>query len=148
MEGVEPPTPWSEATCSSPLSYTRLVLALRMVYAPPMERAGNEARTRDLDLGKVALYRLSYTRVRCKDTEKTVAGVALFVDSGMVGPRRGVGYREIRGGRCVTGKSSDRWPAPGGGVSWHDWRAHEHLGIARRLAQNFRGVWGWKSLTP
>ena len=24
--------------------------------------AGNEARTRDLDLGKVALYQLSYTR--------------------------------------------------------------------------------------
>ena len=26
--------------------------------------AGNEARTRDLDLGKVALYQLSYTRMR------------------------------------------------------------------------------------
>ena len=25
--------------------------------------AGNEARTRDLDLGKVALYQLSYTRL-------------------------------------------------------------------------------------
>ncbi len=25
--------------------------------------AGNEARTRDLDLGKVALYQLSYTRM-------------------------------------------------------------------------------------
>lgn len=27
--------------------------------------AGNEARTRDLDLGKVALYQLSYTRFIC-----------------------------------------------------------------------------------
>jgi hypothetical protein len=26
--------------------------------------AGNEARTRDLNLGKVALYQLSYSRVR------------------------------------------------------------------------------------
>ena len=28
--------------------------------------AGNEARTRDLNLGKVALYQLSYSRVRPK----------------------------------------------------------------------------------
>jgi hypothetical protein len=28
--------------------------------------AGNEARTRDLDLGKVALYQLSYTRISCQ----------------------------------------------------------------------------------
>jgi hypothetical protein len=27
--------------------------------------AGNEARTRDLNLGKVALYQLSYSRVEC-----------------------------------------------------------------------------------
>ena len=27
--------------------------------------AGNEARTRDLNLGKVALYQLSYSRVAC-----------------------------------------------------------------------------------
>ena len=26
--------------------------------------AGNEVRTRDLDLGKVALYQLSYTRIK------------------------------------------------------------------------------------
>ncbi len=26
--------------------------------------AGNEARTRDLDLGKVALYQLSYARIK------------------------------------------------------------------------------------
>jgi hypothetical protein len=30
--------------------------------------AGNEARTRDLDLGKVALYQLSYTRLNCQIT--------------------------------------------------------------------------------
>lgn len=28
--------------------------------------AGNEVRTRDLDLGKVALYQLSYTRIRAR----------------------------------------------------------------------------------
>ena len=32
---------------------------------PPVEDgAGNEARTRDLNLGKVALYQLSYSRVK------------------------------------------------------------------------------------
>ena len=32
--------------------------------------AGNEARTRDLDLGKVALYQLSYTRLLLPATDK------------------------------------------------------------------------------
>ncbi len=30
--------------------------------------AGNETRTRDLNLGKVALYQLSYSRIGCHDT--------------------------------------------------------------------------------
>ncbi len=38
--------------------------------------AGNEARTRDLDLGKVALYQLSYARM----------GVYLFFQIGIGGP--------------------------------------------------------------
>ncbi len=29
--------------------------------------AGNETRTRDLDLGKVALYQLSYARIQAED---------------------------------------------------------------------------------
>ena len=34
---------------------------------PPLGQigAGNEARTRDPDLGKVVLYQLSYSRIRC-----------------------------------------------------------------------------------
>ena len=30
-EGFEPPTPWSEATCSSPLSYGRVMMEERGV---------------------------------------------------------------------------------------------------------------------
>ena len=34
-----------------------------------MKRAVDEARTRDLHLGKVALYRLSYYRIKCRGAE-------------------------------------------------------------------------------
>src|SRR5690554_1464093 len=38
-----------------------------VVTLPPiMSGAGNESRTRDLNLGKVALYQLSYSRVVCR----------------------------------------------------------------------------------
>ncbi len=33
------------------------------IWIPFIIGAGNEVRTRDLDLGKVALYQLSYTRI-------------------------------------------------------------------------------------
>ncbi len=36
--------------------------------------AGNEARTRDLNLGKVALYQLSYSRVTCNDLSNWCPG--------------------------------------------------------------------------
>ncbi len=43
-----------------------------------MYGAGNEIRTRDLNLGKVALYQLSYSRVKgC-----ALWGMALFVSTG------------------------------------------------------------------
>jgi hypothetical protein len=37
----------------------------------PASGAGNEARTRDLNLGKVALYQLSYSRIANKFSQKT-----------------------------------------------------------------------------
>ena len=36
--------------------------------------AGDEARTRDINLGKVALYQLSYTRVKQSNTHSREAG--------------------------------------------------------------------------
>ena len=36
------------------------------------DRAGNGTRTRDINLGKVALYQLSYSRKRCENIPKTV----------------------------------------------------------------------------
>jgi hypothetical protein len=47
---------------------SRIIRAAQKKTGDPTDRisrefgAGNEARTRDLDLGKVALYQLSYTR--------------------------------------------------------------------------------------
>ncbi len=40
------------------LIFIKLVLVVQFEFG-----AGNEARTRDLDLGKVALYQLSYARI-------------------------------------------------------------------------------------
>ncbi len=37
------------------------------------DRAGNGTRTRDINLGKVALYQLSYSRKRCENIPKTVS---------------------------------------------------------------------------
>ena len=46
-----------------------------------MYGAGNEIRTRDLNLGKVALYQLSYSRVKgC-----ALWGMQLFVSTGSPG---------------------------------------------------------------
>ena len=48
-----------------------------------MYGAGNEIRTRDLNLGKVALYQLSYSRVKgC-----ALWGMALFVSTGRLSVR-------------------------------------------------------------
>jgi hypothetical protein len=38
----------------------------KMLVLLPISGAGNEARTRDLNLGKVALYQLSYSRIISK----------------------------------------------------------------------------------
>ena len=40
-----------------------------------MSGAGNEARTRDLNLGKVALYQLSYSRIKRKLSLEARGGV-------------------------------------------------------------------------
>ena len=45
--------------CMATLPTRRRVTAVFCVFG-----AGNETRTRDLDLGKVALYQLSYARIR------------------------------------------------------------------------------------
>ena len=56
--------------------------------------AGNEARTRDLNLGKVALYQLSYSRVdkrrNCRDLRQGVKksyNRELLRNSGQASPR-------------------------------------------------------------
>ena len=43
-----------------------LPLGLEDVALLPKSGAGNEARTRDLNLGKVALYQLSYSRAEAR----------------------------------------------------------------------------------
>ncbi len=50
VRGFEPPASCSQSKRSTKLSYT------------PKKKAGDEARTRDPDLGKVVLYQLSYSR--------------------------------------------------------------------------------------
>ena len=47
--------------------------------------AGNESRTRDLNLGKVALYQLSYSRfVFAKSKEAAIIATSVFVSSRFV----------------------------------------------------------------
>ena len=47
--------------------------------------AGNESRTRDLNLGKVALYQLSYSRfVFAKSKEAAIIATSVFVSSWFV----------------------------------------------------------------
>ena len=62
--GLEPATPGVTGRYSNQLNYhsrtTKLLVALG--YSAETG-AGNEARTRDLNLGKVALYQLSYSRI-------------------------------------------------------------------------------------
>ena len=53
VTGFEPAASCSQSRRSTKLSYT-----------PKSKKAGDEARTRDPDLGKVVLYQLSYSR-RC-----------------------------------------------------------------------------------
>src|SRR3989339_1968279 len=43
------------------------------------DRAGNGTRTRDINLGKVALYQLSYSRMRCENIQKTVSEGKYFI---------------------------------------------------------------------
>ena len=49
--GFEPPANWLEVSCS-----------IQMSYGPTLLRAGDGSRTRDLQLGRMALYQLSYSR--------------------------------------------------------------------------------------
>ena len=47
--------------------------------------AGNESRTRDLNLGKVALYQLNYSRfVFAKSKEAAIIATSVFVSSWFV----------------------------------------------------------------
>ena len=48
-----------------------------------MYGAGNEARTRDLNLGKVALYQLSYSRAPVCDTGQAIHCVNSFESGGL-----------------------------------------------------------------
>ena len=71
-----------------------------MVFPPGNTGAGNEARTRDLNLGKVALYQLSYSRV-------TTEGVAATGNYSGPGPDRSSNIECGRGfqGRCHSSLS-------------------------------------------
>ncbi len=53
----------NEKGAEAPFSY----LPNRGGFNRPIFGAGNEARTRDLNLGKVALYQLSYSRITRTD---------------------------------------------------------------------------------
>ena len=53
------------ACCRSSVGYIKSAMPNLLIK----ERAVDEARTRDLHLGKVALYRMSYTRIWCLRSE-------------------------------------------------------------------------------
>ena len=69
-------------------------------------RAGDETRTRDINLGKVALYQLSYTRAREEENRENVRVV-----NGGIGPER----EKFRvggvdgGGGLAHGHRCDEW---------------------------------------
>ena len=53
------------ACCRSSVGYIKSAMPNLLIK----ERAVDEARTRDLHLGKVALYQLSYYRIKCRGAE-------------------------------------------------------------------------------
>ena len=53
------------ACCRSSIGYIKSSMPNLLIK----ERAVDEARTRDLHLGKVALYQLSYYRIKCRGAE-------------------------------------------------------------------------------
>ena len=57
--GLEPTTPSVTGWCSNQLSYRAILEQLLLLH----NGAADEARTRYLHLGKVALYRMSYIRI-------------------------------------------------------------------------------------
>ena len=57
--GLEPTTPSVTGWCSNQLSYRATLEQLLL----PLYGAADEARTRYLHLGKVALYQMSYGRI-------------------------------------------------------------------------------------
>ena len=54
---------------STGIGYVKLKKTLALSNSMNKERAVDEARTRDLHLGKVALYQLSYYRIKCRGAE-------------------------------------------------------------------------------
>ena len=67
--GLEPATSGVTVRHSNRLSYGPLLRGFTFTpqLAPAAHRAGNRARTGDLNLGKVALYQLSYARIILPD---------------------------------------------------------------------------------
>ena len=63
--GLEPTTPSVTGWCSNQLSYRAIPEQLLLL----LNGAADEARTRYLHLGKVALYQMSYTRIWCLRSE-------------------------------------------------------------------------------
>jgi hypothetical protein len=59
----EPMTGFEPVTSSLPRKHSTPELhRLVQAYCPLIKRAGDEARTRDLQLGRLSLYQLSYSR--------------------------------------------------------------------------------------
>src|SRR5258706_5738807 len=70
---------------------------------PPDEiGAGDGARTRDVQLGRLELYQLSYSRV-CRSPFSCLYGLVL----GKISPRRGFFVLRLRGPASWTGKDSN-----------------------------------------
>jgi hypothetical protein len=76
-------------------------------------RADDEARTRDLNLGKVALYQLSYVRLRLPVTggaKRTIADAHATANSGQPQAWRGVCAPRL--GACACGSTAPSWTIP------------------------------------
>ena len=69
--GLEPTTPSVTGWCSNQLSYRAIPEQLLLL----LNGAADEARTRYLHLGKVALYQMSYAR----GTKRTIPDIFRFV---------------------------------------------------------------------
>ena len=65
--GLEPTTPSVTGWCSNQLSYRAILEQLLLLRYG----AADEARTRYLHLGKVALYQMSYSRNGASDRNRT-----------------------------------------------------------------------------